>query len=131
MVDTEKWKKKFKFLLDREKILSFDSVEGSFIFSRKGIMTTLEPKVLKKGFGDQIMQENTKFWILFTNYNKQKVTGSDVDQKERVRRQIVDNFFEIDNPSKENQEILKKYLDDILYLPDIIQHSKFVYKSTI
>ena len=52
MVDTEKWKKKYKFLLDREKILSFDSVEGSFIFSRKGIMTTLEPKVLKKGFGD-------------------------------------------------------------------------------
>jgi hypothetical protein len=77
------------------------------------------------------MQENTKFWILFTNYNKQKVTGSDVDQKERVRRQIVDNFFEIDNPSKENQEILKKYLDDMLYLPDIIQHSKFVYKSNI
>ena len=70
MVDTEKWKKKFKFLLDREKILNFDSVEGSQIFARKGIMTTLEPKVLKKGFGDRILQENTKFWILFTNYNK-------------------------------------------------------------
>lgn len=70
MVDTDKWKKKFKFLLDREKILNFDSVEGSQIFARKGIMTTLEPKVLRKGFGDQILLENTKFWILFTNYNK-------------------------------------------------------------
>ena len=59
------------------------------------------------------------------------MTGSDIDQKEKVRRQIVDNFFEIDNPSKENQEILKKYLDDMLYLPDIIEHSKFVFKTSV
>ena len=46
--------------------------------------------------------------------------GPDIDQKERVRRQIVDNFFEIDTPNQENQEILKKYLDDMLYLPDVM-----------
>ena len=27
--------------------------------------------------------------------------------------------------------MLKKYLDDTLYLPDIIQHSKFVFKTTV
>ena len=27
--DPSKWRKKFKFLLDREKILNFDAIEGS------------------------------------------------------------------------------------------------------
>jgi hypothetical protein len=52
MIDTEKWRKKFKFLLDRERVFNFDSVDGSQTFAKKGIMTSLEPKVLKKGFGD-------------------------------------------------------------------------------
>ena len=55
-------------------------------------MTTLEPKPLKKGFGAEILSESTKFWILFTYYNKHKVV--DIDCKEKVRRQIVDTFFE-------------------------------------
>lgn len=94
--DPSKWRKKFKFLLDREKILNFDAIEGSQIFAKKGIMTTLEPKPLKKGFGQEILQESTKFWILFTYYNKHKVV--DIDCKEKVRRQIVDTFFETQDP---------------------------------
>lgn len=49
--DPSKWRKKFKFLMDREKLFNFDAIEGSQIFAKKGIMTTLEPKVAKKGYG--------------------------------------------------------------------------------
>ena len=86
--------------MDREKIFNFDAIEGSQIFAKKGIMTSLEPKLVKKGFGygAEILEESTKFWILFTFFNKHKVC--DIDHKEKVRRQIVDNFFECDYPCK-------------------------------
>jgi hypothetical protein len=86
-------------------------------------MTSLEPKLVKKGFGfgAEILEESFKFWILFTYFNKHKVC--DIDQKEKVRRQIVDNFFECESPNKPAQEMLKKYLDNILYLPDLARET--------
>ena len=39
LIDVEKWRKKFKFVFDREKIISFDITDGSYIFSKKGIIT--------------------------------------------------------------------------------------------
>jgi hypothetical protein len=45
-LDLDKWTKKFRCLLEREKVLNFDQQEGSKIFEKKGIMTTLEPKPL-------------------------------------------------------------------------------------
>lgn len=58
----------------------------------------MEPKVLKP-LGNYILQESSSFWVLFCNYNKQKIDG-DIDIKEKVRRQVVDNFFEV--PGKFN-----------------------------
>jgi hypothetical protein len=81
-------------------------------------MTLLEPKILKKNIGTWFLNENPKFWVLFTFYNKNKIEN-DIDSKEKVRRQIVDIFFEyIEDEFSENQKLLKKYLDNILYLPE-------------
>ena len=114
LIDPDKWRKKFRFLFDREKCLNFDLIDGSSIFAKKGIITTMEPKVTKP-LGTYVLEENANFWILFTFYNKSKIDG-DIDLKEKVRRQIVDNFFE--NPCTQ-QAMLKKWLDNILYLPEV------------
>ena len=90
-------------------------------------MTTLEPKPLKKGSGQEILLESTKFWILFTYYNKHKVV--DIDCKEKVRRQIVDTFFETQLPIKAAQEVLKKHLDNLLYLPDVVRETISQFES--
>jgi hypothetical protein len=90
-------------------------------------MTSLEPKPTKKGFGLDILQESTKFWILFTYFNKHKVI--DIDCKEKVRRQIVDTFFETLSPIKPAQEVLKKHLDNLLYLPDVVRETISQFES--
>ena len=64
-VDPEKWRKKFWFMMDREKIFCFDQQEGSQQFSKKGIITSLEPKLVKKALGEEILKESAHFWILF------------------------------------------------------------------
>jgi hypothetical protein len=46
-VDPDKWRKKFKFLFDREKVLNFDAQESSYLFAKKGIITKLEPVATK------------------------------------------------------------------------------------
>jgi hypothetical protein len=92
LIDPDKWRKKFRFLFDREKCLNFDITEGSHIFAKKGIVTNLEPKVVKT-LGKFVLEECANFWILFTFYNRNKIDG-DIEQKEKVRRQVVDNFFE-------------------------------------
>lgn len=99
LIDPEKWRKKFKSLFEREKVLDFDATQGSQIFAKKGIITNLEPKAIKH-LGYYILHESSSFWVLFCNYNKTKIDG-DIDMKEKVRRQIVDNFFEV--PAKFNQ----------------------------
>ena len=130
-VDPDKWRKKFWYMMDREKIFCFDQQETSQQFSKKGIMTSLEPKLVKKALGEEILKDSAHFWILFVKYNKDKFnTGDasiDIDQKEKIRRQLVDNFFEYNQRPRswtekvqEKQEMLKKYLDDQLYLPDRI-----------
>lgn len=79
----------------------------------------MEPKILKKNIGSWFINENPKFWVLFTFYNKSKIEN-DIDSKEKVRRQIVDIYFEnIGIDFSENQKFLKKYLDNILYLPEL------------
>lgn len=125
-MNIEKWKTKFKAFFDKEKVLDFDATPGSHIFSKKGIITNLEPKPIKP-LGNYILKESSSFWVLFCNYNKNKIDG-DIDMKERVRRQIVDNFFEATD--KLNQQIqLKKWLDNLLYLPDI--QNKQVVKESV
>ena len=84
LIDPDKWRKKFRFLFDREKCLNFDLIDGSSIFAKKGIITTMEPKVTKP-LGTYVLEENANFWILFTFYNKSKIDG-DIDLKEKVRR---------------------------------------------
>jgi len=84
LVDQDKWKKKFKLFFDREKLINFDLVGSSQLFLKKGIVTNMEPVALKKT-GQDIIDENIKFWILFTNYCKQKIMG-DIEQREKVRR---------------------------------------------
>ena len=116
LIDPDKWRKKFRFLFDREKCLNFDLTDGSHIFAKKGIVTNLEPKSTK-ALGKYVLEECANFWILFAYYNRSKIDG-DIDQKEKVRRQVVDTFFE--NPAKHAQQVvLKKWLDNILYLPEI------------
>jgi hypothetical protein len=74
---------------------------------------------LKKNIGSWLINENPKFWVLFTFYNKNKIEN-DIDSKEKVRRQIVDIYFEnIELSFSENQKLLKKYLDNLLYLPEL------------
>ena len=58
-VDQDKWKKKFKFLFDREKLLNFDSQESKYLFSKKGIITKLEPVAVKQ-LGTEIMTQIMK-----------------------------------------------------------------------
>ena len=116
LIDPDKWRKKFRFLFDREKCLNFDLVEGSHIFAKKGIVTNLEPKVIKP-LGKYVLEDCANFWILFTYYNRNKI-DADIEQKEKVRRQVVDNFFETEQKHSQ-QVLLKKWLDNILYLPDV------------
>ena len=92
LIDPDKWKKKFRFLFDREKCINFDATEGSHIFSKKGIVSTLEPKALKP-LGVHVLEESSTFWVLFVNYIRSKIDCGEIDNKERVRRQIVDIFF--------------------------------------
>ena len=68
-LELDKWRKKFVTLLQRDNHFSFDSVEGSKIFEKKGHMTTLEPKALT-ALGKEVLRENGKFWVLFTHFNK-------------------------------------------------------------
>lgn len=100
-MDPEKWKKKFKSLFDREKVIDFDQVQGSNLFAKKGAITNFEPKALKP-LGSYILTESSSFWVLFCNYTRAKIDG-DIDIKERVRRQIVDTFFEVSG--KFNQQL--------------------------
>jgi hypothetical protein len=79
--------------------LNFDATEGSHIFAKKGIISSLEPKATKP-LGNYVLEEVSAFWILFVNYNRNKIDG-EIDNKEKVRRQIVDKFFE--KPNKYNQ----------------------------
>jgi hypothetical protein len=88
-------------LFDREKVLNFDSEHGSYIFAKKGIVTNMEPTVTKP-LGNYVLENSSSFWILFAYYNRAKI-DSDIDLKEKVRRQIVDNFFEC--PGKMNQQV--------------------------
>jgi len=83
-VDPDKWRKKFKFLFDREKVLNFDAQESSYLFAKKGIITKLEPAATKQ-LGSEIMNESEHFWVLFTFYNKPKIEN-DIDNREKVRR---------------------------------------------
>jgi len=85
----------------------------------------MEPFALKP-LGQALMDESIKFWILFTNYCKSKIQG-DIEQREKVRRQIVTNFFDdkdFDEDVVEEQGILKKYLDNMLYLPDVVKEKE-------
>jgi len=115
LIDPDKWRKKFRFLFDREKVINFDEMEGSQIFLRKGIITNLEPKAIKP-LGNYVLSECANFWVLFVNFTKAKI-DSDIDIKEKVRRQIVERFFE--TGLSKDQALLKKWLDNLLYLPDI------------
>lgn len=87
------------------------------------------------------------FWILFAEFNRQKIEV-DIDAKERVRRQIVDAFWNSaaedessmsnNGPAEqpleqqeaaattmtrekrvESQKLLRQYLDRLLYLPEV------------
>jgi len=85
----------------------------------------MEPTALKP-LGQDLLDESIKFWILFTNYCKSKIQG-DIEQREKVRRQIVTNFFddiEYDEDVVEEQVTLKKYLDNMLYLPDVVKEKE-------
>lgn len=77
LVDPDKWRKKFRFLFDREKCINFDAQEGSHIFAKKGIITTLEPKSVKP-LGQFVLEELPTFWVLFVFYNRAKIDG-DID----------------------------------------------------
>lgn len=123
-IDPDKWKKKFKYLFDREKILCFDNQNSSNLFQRKGVITLLEPRPLSQ-LGQDILMENHHFWVLFTYYNKTKIEF-DIDNREKVRRQVVDNLFEDKWHIEDNQkqEILKEWLDNMLYLPDLTTKPK-------
>lgn len=116
LMDLDKWRKKFKFVFDREKIIGFDATEGSYIFSKKGIITLFEPKALKP-MGATLLQNSASFWVLFAFYVKGKI-DSDIEIKEKVRRQIVDTFFECGTKVPQQTQ-LKMWLDTVLYLPDI------------
>jgi hypothetical protein len=70
----------------------------------------------KTEVGQQILEENTVFWVLYSYYVKDKLEKS-IDDKEKVRRQIVDYFFQSED-KKAEQSYLKKHLDDLLYLPE-------------
>ena len=67
-------------------------MESSYLFAKKGIITKLEPVALNK-LGAEMMNENEYFWVLFTFYNKPKIENN-IESRERVRRQIVDNLFD-------------------------------------
>ena len=85
----------------------------------------MEPTALKP-LGQDLLDESIKFWILFGNYCKSKIQG-DIEQREKVRRQIVTNFFddiEYDEDVVEEQVTLKKYLDNMLYLPDVVREKE-------
>ena len=147
-MDPERWRKKFRFLFQREQILSF-AHEGQSekiiqVFNRRGLASSLEPLILKPGLGAWLLNQSAVFWILFAQFNRQRIE-SDIDSKERVRRQIVDAFWnssednieescrsnhvedvqvpEQDQLSKEkrigSQRLLKAHLDRLLYLPEV------------
>lgn len=120
--DASRWRNKFKFLFDREKLLQFDQLESSQIFSRKGLISNLEPKPLKP-LGKTILDTNAHFWVLFSNYVKPKLDDN-IDNREKIRRQIVDNFFN-SNFDESSQVLLKKHLDDMLYLPDVLSREAY------
>ena len=78
-------------------------------------MTQLELKA-KSEAGEWVLQQSPKFWVLFTNYVQPKIAAC-IDSREKLRRQIVEAFFETDNTHA--QTFLKKHLDNLLYLPEI------------
>ena len=84
LLDIDKWRMKFKYLFDREKILQFDLNPETNLFSKKGVVTNLEPKALKP-LGQHLLQTSGHFWVLFTNYVSVKVQNC-IDNKEKVRR---------------------------------------------
>lgn len=149
MADPERWRNKFRFLFQRERILSFacDDANKSLIFNKRGLASTLEPKVLRPALGSWLLQHCATFWILFAEFNRQKIEF-DIDAKERVRRQIVDAFWNCpaddesclshnvaedanagqEGPTQqptdrsrrlESQRLLKQHLDRLLYLPEV------------
>lgn len=66
------------------------------------------------------MATSSKFWVLFANYVRGKLETC-IDSKEKVRRQIVEYFFEenLTSDDGKQQSFLKKHLDDLLYLPEL------------
>ena len=59
------------------------------------------------------MLRSWKFWVLFTSYVREQLE-SDMDARERVRRQVIEMFFDGDAGGKTE---VKRWLDDLLYLP--------------
>lgn len=151
MADPERWRNKFRFLFQRERVLSFasDDTNKALIFNKRGLASTLEPKILRPVLGAWLLHHCAVFWILFAEFNRQKIE-MDIDAKERVRRQIVDAFWNSpgddesclshngvedrgrpqqsqDNQEEilamgrrlESQRMLKLYLDRLLYLPEV------------
>jgi hypothetical protein len=79
------------------------------------------------------MNESEHFWVLFTFYNKPKIEN-DIDNREKVRRQIVDNLFDkkFSDRDHQKQELLKTWLDNMLYLPDLtVETYSQCFESTI
>ena len=115
LVDTSRWKRKFKTLFDQQKCICFDLIEAANTFTKSGLVTQLELKP-KSEAGEWVLQQSPKFWVLFTNYVSPKIAAC-IDSREKLRRQIVEAFFEVDNTHA--QTFLKKHLDNMLYLPEI------------
>lgn len=87
MADPERWRNKFRFLFQREQVLSFagEGEKCSLIFNKRGLASSLEPKVLRQSVGAWLLNQSAVFWILFSEFNRQKIE-IDIDAKERVRR---------------------------------------------
>lgn len=94
MADPERWRNKFRFLFQREQVLSFvgEAEKSTLIFNKRGLASSLEPRILRQNVGSWILSQSAVFWILFAEFNLQKIE-TDIDAKERVRRQIVDAFW--------------------------------------
>ena len=98
-----------------QKCICFDLIEAANTFAKSGLVTSLDLKP-KSEAGEWLLSQCPKFWVLFANYVQPKI-ASCIDSKEKVRRQIVEAFFETDNSHA--QSFLKKHLDNMLYLPEI------------
>ena len=62
--------------------------------------------------GMQVLR-SWRFWVLFTSYVREQIMD-DIDARERVRRQVIEVFFEGGAYGKTE---VKQWLDDLLYLP--------------